>query len=137
MEIDIENMNDKALEFLLDIQRVNLEDRKKAVAETEAMIKRAEAELERRALDAYWAAHPELTRVAVGDKVTITEEFLALRDMRRFWSDVPIIKVSHIDPIDGTVRIEDATYAPAQVTVGSIPMPTVSRMRDAYLANKE
>ena len=80
IEIDFESMNDTALKFLLDIQRVNLEDRKRAVAETEAMIKRAEAELARRELEAYWQANPTLTRVADGDKVLVTAESKSMGD---------------------------------------------------------
>lgn len=59
------------------------EDRQDRVRDLEREVKRLNgeislhtAELDRRAIDAYWQAHPEQTRVNVGDRLQITQDMV-------------------------------------------------------------
>ena len=61
-----------------EIQRITrlAENHESIAAGHRREIAAIQAEIARRELDAYWEAHPQLTRVAVGDKVVVTAEIV-------------------------------------------------------------
>lgn len=93
-----------------------------------------EAELACRRLAAYWEAHPELTRVAVGDRLLVTEEFIEskkglYRVNPKEWSLGVQCVVSYINSEDGGVDF-------GGTTTGSIPLLAMVAMRRAYLESE-
>lgn len=92
-------------------------------------IARAKAELERRELDAYWQMHPELTRLAVGDKAILPFDFT-------LGSNIPA-EIAEIDIKRECVSFcywkgssNDLRYWP------DIDFKRASDMRKAYLAQE-
>lgn len=124
----------------LEQLQADKESAARKVAFCEQEIALIEAELARRQLAAYWLAHPELTAVAVGDRLLITDDFKANRENYGgiyAWLDTAI-SVTAIYEIDDEIvcsltgKIADRDV----VGLGSIPLAVASDMRLAYLESK-
>lgn len=121
-----------------------INERKAQIAEMQADINREqkviddyEAELARRQLAAYLLAHPELTAVAVGDRLLITDDFKANRENYggiQSWLHTDI-EVSDLYIDDGMIKcsLKGRIGDRGVVGVGSIPLEIVSGMRRAYI----
>lgn len=66
---DLVNWEDWRLNESVGYYERGIEETRKQLQHWESGLRNIQAELDRRALDAWWAAHPEQTRVNVGDVV--------------------------------------------------------------------
>ena len=99
-----------------------------------------QAELDRRTLEDYWTAHPDLIRLEVGDKLQITEEFhkhkievlgaeVAQWDIDRHWPLGTIYKIRTVNPLTGEGHIQELDETGGT----SCPYRIMDKMRRAYL----
>ena len=140
-ELQITTYHDFSDERLrADIERLQLEVEHYhgRIEVNEGFIAAYKAELGRRALDAFWEAHPGL-RLEVGDRLAITEEFQTSEMLRmngRWYPDKAF--VYQLDWRNGDVLITIADEpSGSALTVGNYRIGIVSRMRQAYLDSQE
>lgn len=96
-----------------------------------------EAEIARRQLAAYWAAHPELTPVNVGDKLVLTTALFAFRQQTGGWPKYEESRVHNGDECKVVSMDNDFQWFTIEIAdwqVGNVPMDVVQHMRRAYLA---
>lgn len=124
-----EETSDRELKLFHELFTNDVTEYRKLLREAEIGLKTVQAELDRRALAAYWQAHPELLRVNVGDKVLVTEASF---------------KVGDSDPVGSVNTVKSAYFRyhgqwgcmiKLDMTWGEVfrDLETVSDMRRAYL----
>lgn len=85
-------------------------------------------EPDRRALDAYWAAHPDLIRLEVGDKLVITE---ALKDLIENWNGYKVGNIGTITSINPEIKTVYVTWNDCQMS--GLYIGKAQQFRRAYL----
>ncbi len=124
----------------------NAEAYQKTVDQMRQRIADYQAELDNRAIEAYWQAHPDLTPVKAGDVLAITPSFLEDREShggRWIWSQQDRIVVSSVWLLSGELNIgvdgierNILGRESVGVSVGSIAPEIVSDMRRLFNVGK-
>lgn len=133
---DFSQLSETQLSEQIAIVRRQQESMELALETGKRLLADLEAESERRAVAAYWQAHPELLRLEVGDKLLITEEFIASK--RPLFSSFPsswhigvLCTVRKIGLKEGSIDIEHGGGT------GGVSFDLLQQMRLAYLATHE
>lgn len=132
----IEAATNEHLELQKTIATDAIAEHQQLVSEYQMIVRDIQIELDRRALAAYWEAHPDLVRVQVGDKVMLTPEAELDIRTRSAWSEhsvrafckSPFFTIDSIDPINGTATLQ---FLHASMT--DFDLSVVSNMRRQYL----
>lgn len=124
---DPTNLNDEELARHIKMRSASLEVARKDMNRMEANLEACKAELRRRATAAFFDANEGL-RLAVGDKLLVTEEAIAVygghdRDKGR------VVIISSLSIEDDSLKVGFA------LGVRWIDLPIARRMREAYLAS--
>lgn len=131
---DLTKVRDIILVDMRDSLKRALEQQKQAIIDTERQIAEYQAELDHRALEAFWIAHPGL-RLNAGDK--LAHEF----------SNLPAYMPLYVESIlMESVQVIAATRKDDWIAVGGgeypflslrLPLVFARQMREAYLAQHE
>lgn len=103
----------------------------KQVARLAKEIGHIENELVRRHLAAYWQANPQLTAIAVGDKLLVTEEFIECK--KGLYRVNPIEWNLGVQCVVVYVNIYEGGVDFGGIGTGGVPLLTLVAMRRAYL----
>ena len=136
---DLTKLPDDELGSLLLDFKNKLALARESVKEETKSIQAIRAEIDQRAIEAFWANNPGL-RLNVGDRLAVTDEFTAFQ---KEWNPQPWRHPAFIDCFEKSsdgyrVRINDGKKT-AGWTTGDIPIDIARRMREAWLrqAGKE
>ena len=129
----------------LHIERVKESRRNIALhlAEVDAAIVEYQAELDRRAVAAYWQAHPDLLRLEVGDKVLMTEakhKNLPFRVRGGIYAVGYTYDIINVQLKDGTLIVEFSMLGQGVYTNAYKQKATLEEaqsMRRAWLESEE
>jgi len=138
MQVNVNELNDKTLRYLLEADKEAYDHYMHMCADFKQRMLEIEAEIDRRAIEAYWIAHPDLPRLSEGDRLLITDSFVQNREGRGgvdIWRDAQDIKVIalHIDGSQPIASINGEKDNRDIVGVVSMPLDVVIDMRRAYL----
>lgn len=142
MQVNVNELNDKALRYLLEADKEAYDHYMHMCADFKQRMLEIEAEIERRAIVEYWIAHPDLTCISEGDRLLITDLFVADREGRggiEIWRDAQEIKVVKVY-LDGSQPIASISGKKDNldiVGVGSMSLDVVIDMRRAYLESEK
>lgn len=89
--------SDTHIKGMIESQERSIQSHQQSIDISNGFIKEAQAELDRRALEAYWTQHPELTRVRVDDMLITLEKYAD-----ETWPAGTITKVERIDIVNNT-----------------------------------
>lgn len=124
--------SDSYIQKMIENQTKSIEQHQQSIDVLSSNVKEAQAELDRRTLEAYWTAHPDLTRVAVGDKLLVTEEYIDyFRYGMRQQTWVTAGMLVTIETINKGYNA--SLYIEVNEFVGVIPIELVHGMKSAYL----
>lgn len=131
---DVSTMTDSELAYRLLMANELIQKHEQELEAARNMKAGTQRELDRRALDAWWAAHPEQTRVNVGDRLLATDAFWALVEpnilnARNIWKRG--VWVTSVQPANERVMIGNRKGSYSS-SVG-LNINFASRMRAAYL----
>jgi len=139
-DITIKDYDAQAIKDILRTAKVEIEALRKVIESKQAIVDECREELDRRALAAYWEAHPNETSLNAGDKVMVTDEY-----NRYYNTDVathgqlPSLytagTVVHIGGIGLNKR--KPVYMWTNEFGGQTPITIAQGMRRAYLAQQE
>lgn len=134
---DITQLSDEYLQERIKINKQGAEHYGEVVKNLLAGVAEDQAELDRRALEAWWAAHPEQTRVNVGDKLLVTPEYNDWYSKPHGWSsgfDIgAVLNVTSVYVEDNILHVR----SDEELTMGVDDPIIIQNMRAAYLAQQE
>lgn len=123
---------------LNEIKRKSLEQSLKWLDEETAAYR---AELKRRTMEKYWAAHPEFIKLESGDELVITPSFVKQRETHggiEVWYRKDKITIGSVWGFDGeiVVAVKGWKDGICSLEVGGEKMDIVQDMRRAWLARE-
>lgn len=126
------NWSDGDLRSTIGIIQMNIREFEEKIVLSREHMNEAQAELDRRALEAYWQAHPGL-QLAVGDKLLVTEGYA--RWIKLGYEAGNVVEIVRIQRVGDEIQI----WIPSAIGFGTyfIPLEHARQCRAAWLATQE
>lgn len=139
---DLSSESDSRIQSTIDRWNDEIKEYEHYITTTRRHIAEFQQVLDRRALNAFWAANPHLLRLEVGDKLLVTTALFAYRQRFGGWPKREEDRLLHRDECEVvSIFIDDqGVWCAIDIhgdQTGNIPMDVIQHMRRAYLEKQQ